>query len=62
MTSEVDTPPKKRQKLDIAIHPPPELLEVRPLTSNEKLTQRSTSGAAGYDLHTAEDMDIPPQT
>ena len=62
MTLEVDTPPKKRQKLDTAIQPPPELLEVTPLTLNGKLPQRSTSGAAGYDLDSAEDKDIPPQT
>ena len=33
-----------------------------PLTSNGKLPQKSTSGAAGYNLHSAEDKDIPPQT
>ena len=62
MTPEVDTPSKKRQKLDTTIQPPPEFLEVISLTSNGKLPQRSTSGAAGYDLHSAEDKDIPPQT
>ena len=62
ITSEVDTPPKRHQKLDTAIQPPPELLKVTSLTLNRKLPQRSTSGAAGYDLHSAEDKDIPLQT
>ena len=60
MMSEVGPPPKKRQRLETVMQPPPELLEVTPLTSNGKLPQRSTAGAAGYDLHTAEDKDIPP--
>ena len=60
MMSEIGPPPKKRQKLETVMQPPPELLEVTPLTSNGKIPQRSTSGAAGYDLHSAEDKDIPP--
>ena len=58
MMSEVGPPPKKRQRLETVMQPPPVLLEVTPLTSNGKVPQRSTSGAAGYDLHSAEDKDI----
>ena len=54
MMSEVNPPPKKRQKLETVMQPPQELLEVITLTSNGQLPQRSTSGAAGSSGTTVE--------